>query len=228
MKKLFIISNESIYENDNKYFCDNLDLKNISPINVPKSPIRQEILGRNKNIDILSNNHDECLKAIGVVYGVIMVIGAALTIVIAAVFGLIGVINITNDRVKEICPKSSLWPFVLTWVILIFANLILAKSKGKREDSNPISSLVCAMCQLIGLTIWGIIEIWFIASDCDQLHGKMIYRSAQIIVITYTVILSHIILGSIGVLCYNCYNYYSIKRSDQTTFNSNTNEEFGV
>tara|TARA_Y100001970_G_scaffold217224_1_gene266021 strand:- start:1834 stop:2853 length:1020 start_codon:yes stop_codon:yes gene_type:complete len=27
MKKLFIISNESIYENDNKYFCDNLDLK---------------------------------------------------------------------------------------------------------------------------------------------------------------------------------------------------------
>ena len=41
---------------------DNLDLKNISPINVPKSPIRQEILGRNKNIDILSNNHDECLK----------------------------------------------------------------------------------------------------------------------------------------------------------------------
>ena len=27
MKKLFIISNESIYENNNKYFCDNLDMK---------------------------------------------------------------------------------------------------------------------------------------------------------------------------------------------------------
>ena len=27
MQKLFIISNESIYENDNKYFCDNIDLK---------------------------------------------------------------------------------------------------------------------------------------------------------------------------------------------------------
>ena len=27
MKKLFIISNESIYENNNKYFCDNIDLK---------------------------------------------------------------------------------------------------------------------------------------------------------------------------------------------------------
>ena len=27
MNKLFIISNESIYENDNKFFCDNIDLK---------------------------------------------------------------------------------------------------------------------------------------------------------------------------------------------------------
>ena len=27
MKKLFIISNESIYVNNNKYFCDNLDMK---------------------------------------------------------------------------------------------------------------------------------------------------------------------------------------------------------
>ena len=27
MKKLFIISNESIFENENKYFCDNLDMK---------------------------------------------------------------------------------------------------------------------------------------------------------------------------------------------------------
>ena len=206
---------------------DNQDLKTVSPINVPKSPIRQEILVRNKNIDISSNNHDECLKATGVAYGGLMFIGAAVTIVIAAVFGLIGLINITNDRVKEICPKSSLWAFVLTWVILVFANLILAKSKGKSEDSNPISSLVCAMCQLTGLTIWGIIEIWFIASDCNQLHEKMIYLSAQIIVITYTVILSHIILGSIGVLCYNCYNYYSIKKSDKTTFNFN-NDEFGV
>ena len=26
-KKLFIFSNESIYLNDNKYYCDNLDLK---------------------------------------------------------------------------------------------------------------------------------------------------------------------------------------------------------
>ena len=27
MQKLFIISNESIYEDDKKYFCDNIDLK---------------------------------------------------------------------------------------------------------------------------------------------------------------------------------------------------------
>ena len=27
MQKLFIICNEGVYENDNKYFCDNLDFK---------------------------------------------------------------------------------------------------------------------------------------------------------------------------------------------------------
>ena len=27
MQKLFIISNESIFESDSKYFCDNLDMK---------------------------------------------------------------------------------------------------------------------------------------------------------------------------------------------------------
>ena len=27
MQKLFIISNESIYENNNEYFCDNIDIK---------------------------------------------------------------------------------------------------------------------------------------------------------------------------------------------------------
>ena len=27
MQKLFIISNESVYENNNLFFCDNIDLK---------------------------------------------------------------------------------------------------------------------------------------------------------------------------------------------------------
>ena len=30
MKKLFIISNESVLSNENNFFCDNIDLKTIS------------------------------------------------------------------------------------------------------------------------------------------------------------------------------------------------------
>ena len=49
MKKLFIISNESIFENGNKYFCDNLDLKS-TPEGLSKK-FEVNIIGRRSKKD---------------------------------------------------------------------------------------------------------------------------------------------------------------------------------
>ena len=203
----------------------------VSPIKTQVSPVIQQkvtwdldnISTHNSNVN---NEASECLGILGIFYGGVMILGAGVTVIVAAIFGLIGIINISNNRVKDICPKSSLWPFVLTWVIIVFGNLIIAKSQSKNKDKDsPLFSIVCALSQLTGLTIWGIIEIWFIADDCDKLQGKMIFLSAKIIVITYTVILGHIILGCVGMICYKCYS--SSKNSKNSKSNDNT-ESYGV
>ena len=49
MKKLFIISNESIYENNNKYFCDNIDLKS-TPEGLGKN-FEIALIARKSNVD---------------------------------------------------------------------------------------------------------------------------------------------------------------------------------
>ena len=59
MKKLFIISNESIFKSENKYFCDNLDMKSTP-----------EGLGKNFEVNIVarkskkSRSHEIVVKNI--------------------------------------------------------------------------------------------------------------------------------------------------------------------
>ena len=200
----------------------------ISPIRIPKSPKNNPSVTWNLDFNQeknVSNSHDDCKDCIAIGYGTIMIVGAGITVLVAAILGLIGIINISNKTVKDMCPESSLWPFVLTWVILVFANLMSANVANKKKDSDPICNIICALCQLTALTIWGIIEIWFIASDCDRLQDKMIYLSAEIIVITYTVILGHVILGGIGVICYqSCKS----KQIPQTTVKELESSIYGV
>ena len=61
MKKLFIISNESIYNTDSKFYCDNLDLKS-TPEGLNKK-FEVNLLGRNS---IKKRSHEIKLKRIKV------------------------------------------------------------------------------------------------------------------------------------------------------------------
>ena len=49
MKKLFIISNESIYSENNNYFCDNIDLKTL-PEGLNKN-FQVNLIGRKSKIN---------------------------------------------------------------------------------------------------------------------------------------------------------------------------------
>ena len=60
MKKLFIISNESIYENANKYFCDNLDLKS-TPEGLNKS-FEVNLIARRSSKERVHNINIENIK----------------------------------------------------------------------------------------------------------------------------------------------------------------------
>ena len=53
MKKLFIISNESILSNENNFFCDNIDLKIISE--GLKDKFEVKIIARKSKRKITSN-----------------------------------------------------------------------------------------------------------------------------------------------------------------------------
>ena len=53
MEKLFIISNESIFESENKYFCDNLDIKS-TPEGLSKSFQINIIARKSKKLSLLS------------------------------------------------------------------------------------------------------------------------------------------------------------------------------
>ncbi len=59
MKKLFIISNESIFEKDNKFFCDNIDLKS-TPEGLSKE-FEVSILARKSSLD---RSHEIKIKSI--------------------------------------------------------------------------------------------------------------------------------------------------------------------
>ena len=59
MKKLFIISNESIFEKDNKFFCDNIDLKS-TPEGLSKE-FEVSILARKSSLD---RSHEIKIKRI--------------------------------------------------------------------------------------------------------------------------------------------------------------------
>ena len=59
MKKLFIISNESIFEKDNKFFCDNIDLKS-TPEGLSKG-FEVSILARKS---LIERSHEIKIKSI--------------------------------------------------------------------------------------------------------------------------------------------------------------------
>ena len=172
-----------------------------------------------------NTNNDKCMKfcfeLLGA-YGALLILGAFVTVVVAAVYGFIGIINVSNQRVREICPDSNLWSFVLVWVVMVFCNLLIA-GKTNKDDSGPCLA-ICSLAMSLALIIWGAIELWDIASDCDSLHKKNLYLSATLIIITHLTLFANLLLGfvgySIGLCIFNINEKKQIKKVSQIKDNS--------
>ena len=166
------------------------------------------------------------LKCLGLSYLTITILGAAISTIVAGVYGLIGISDMSHNTVKNDCPRSNLWPYVLVNVIIIFGN-ILINSKSKNEDKE--SGLICGLLQGLGLFVWGCVEVFDIASDCESLQKTNIYLSALIIVCIYAILIINGILALIGFLFSLIYDQFCVqKETNLVKSGVNLTEDMGV
>ena len=125
----------------------------------------------------------------------------AVALVIWLVFAIMAVSNVTNAEVKDVCGGSSLWPCVVTWIVIVGLSLLTSKSAAK-EDRNKASLCVSAMVQL-GLLAWLGYELY---NECAVTHlsGWELYRAAQPLFIGYCCVLSLLALAGCCLLCVIC------------------------
>ena len=161
---------------------------------------------------------ESCLKIFGYGYGTLIILGCAVSTIVSAVYGLIGIINVSHDRVQEICPNSNLWVYVLINVIIVLANLLVQSKKNEKSDGT--CSLICCLFEVIGLFIWGGIEIFDIAEDCDTLHHKKIYLSAFMTFSIYLIMLVNIFLILLGGLAALIYEKMYENKNNRNTNNT--------
>ena len=135
----------------------------------------------------------------GIGFGYMVLLGIAITGFVAVVYGIIGLINISNDELQEKCPKSSIWAYVLVYTILFALNII----KAKNQKEGDICTAIIGLMQVFGYSIWGNIEIYGIASDCTSIHTKAIYLSAYMILSIMNITSIICVLGAIGFIGYN-------------------------
>ena len=166
------------------------------------------------------------LKCFLVSYLNITVLGAAITLIVAGVYGLIGISDMSHNTVKNDCSGSNLWPYVLVNVIIIFANLVI---NGKSKKENKDSSVFWCILQGLGLFVWGCVEVFDIASDCESLQKTNIYLSALIIVCIYAILFINGILALIGFLIILIYDQFCLKKETNVVISGiNLPEDMGV
>ena len=103
-----------------------------------------------------SNEPPLCLKVFFVLYilGIIGMVGYCF------ITSIIACVEFSHSDVKEICPESEIWYWVLFIGIIIPAIQIFNTTKEKDENFNPIVSIICHIIIWIIFIIWGADQLW--------------------------------------------------------------------
>ena len=204
---------------DKKINVSNLSQNNeiiVSPIKLPKSPISQTSDLRDKNSKITI---EQCSKTSGIILSASVLI----TIYTAIIYGIIGMSHTSDGRIKHLCPNSNLWNYVLSWSVLVSIFLFVM---SKTQAEQGLGLIICGIIFILIYIVWGSIEIWDIASDCDKIHPKSIFLSGYMILFINYIILLSIIISLILICCLYKFCTYDYNKNISQLSQNKKNSKF--
>ena len=113
--------------------------------------------------------------------------------------------------IKDICPKSHLWPCLCTMVGISVVNLLL-ESKPKSEEQK--SSNILGICMFIAGFIWMSLELF---NEC-ALNNLVNYKIYEMLEILYWIYVSFIGICFIAIICICC----NMANENQESLNKDT------
>ena len=136
--------------------------------------------------------------------GITSIIGATLAWFILSCIAL----NKFNDTdVHAVCPNSSLWAALLTWVIIVGVSLFGGGSAAKKKDSNDncvrICGAVMALSVWAGLNAWLGVELFHGCVQTNLTHTNL-YKMSYIWFIAVWCVIGLLLLVAIGFGCTVC------------------------
>lgn len=105
------------------------------------------------------------------------------TSVLLLIFSIIALSHTSLDETREKCSKSNIWIYLLITVIVSGTSAIVSSNETEKNKKNIFLSMVFSL----GLIIWGNIELFIIANNCDALHSTGVYKMTYITVILYDI-----------------------------------------
>ena len=74
------------------------------------------------------------------------------------VFGIMGLMEISNEELHNVCPTSNLWVYQLS--VMIYTMLgVFTQAKSKKDDET-IATNVLTFFMSTGIGVWGIVEVY--------------------------------------------------------------------
>ena len=132
--------------------------------------------------------------------------GILITIYTTIVFGILGLIQVSENKLQDICPNSNIWSLVLSWIIMTLITLYFF------VKTNPDQSLGLIICSIIQVSVYVILgsnELWNLTTECGKLHNKTLFLALNLIVyVNILIVASLIILALVlGLVCIWCLLY---------------------
>ncbi len=122
---------------------------------------------------------------------ILIIVGLLASSIAYVVFSAIGLRDTSYKELREMCPDTNLWIYLLITLIL-GSGTHLQTAKLSLEDDINVIGLICGIIAQLGFVGWGAYELWGV--DCvDEIKSNLIYTMVYINIIVSIVI--------IGVIC---------------------------
>jgi hypothetical protein len=138
-----------------------------------------------------SNKCYDLCWACGPIIGMFSVLGLFASGIAYIVYSIIALADISHRSIKDECPFSNIWIFLILTLILGLTNH-MQNCKQLSDDNQKWGKIVCGSIIQLGFTSWGAWELWGV--HCVDTSNS-VYDMVEIYVIA-----SYIISGLLLIL----------------------------
>jgi hypothetical protein len=137
------------------------------------------------------------------VNGVILPILLKCVYILFIIFSIMTLVNTSDHELREMCPETNLWIYLLIFLIINIINIINYIKNNNNSSNEESKNNFLIKIIILGIICWGSYELWGV--ECvNEIKSNSIYTMSEIsVIVGWVAIAIGTIVSCIGLCMLN-------------------------